>query len=360
MTHMMKEETKGLLLFCVSAAWLVVAMHRRGDKRRSSSSSSTTDSDSEDDAVYLEQAHEFRLLLQKPQHSDFRVVALLLMDDGSIIEGANDEASPTLSGSICAERGALLRLRVQEVQEGTKRKVKTVYIVTDASTPIPPGTLCREYMYGHAACSPETRVVMQSAKSKEHPWPVPWISSLRELYPHPSIYMGLNVQGQLQLGSMYANEHVQDDDSLKLAGLSHKEIALLMQAALKATEFDDLDVLHAMRYGAAAALLLEDNRVEIVSASQRKAVEYGSSLDAVTQLVPQLFKPDGTRQQVLAVTLVDQFGVAHAPFAAARSFLVEHGFGDCFCVLIARGDNGSLYRKAVPAIELAPFVPNFK
>jgi cytidine deaminase len=356
----MREESKGLLLFCVSAASVLVTVHRSRqlrDKalRALTSSSSSTSSITDDDAVYLRQAHEFRLSLQKPIHSEFRVVALLLMDDGSIIEGANDEPSPTLAGSICAERGAFLRLRVQESQEGTKRQVKTVYIVSDASKPVTPGTLCREYMYGHAACSPETRVVLQSAPSKEDSWP--WILTLRELYPYPSIYMGLNVKAQLQLGSLYANEHVQDDASLELSGLSHNEIDRLVEAAQKATDFDDRDVLHAMRYGAAAALLMEDNRIEIVSASQRKAVEYGASLDAVTQLVPQLFQPDGTRQKVLAITLVDQFGVAHAPFAAARSFLAEHSFGNSFCVLIARGENGSLYRKAVPAIDLAPFVP---
>ncbi len=110
----------------------------------------------------------------------------------------------------------------------------------------------------------------------------------------------------------------------------------------------------------AAALRVVDDTIEIVTASRRKAVEYGASLDAVTQLVPQLFKPNGTRQRVLAVTLVDQFGVAHAPFAVARGFLVEHGFGDCVCILIARGEDGKLYRKAVPANDLAPFVPHFK
>ena len=376
MIHMRNEEATAFVLFGISAVSVLIAKHRsrqlRGEPKKHRiriadqslrGSTSSTDSDSsleQDDAAYLEQAHEFRLSLEKPQHSDFRVVALLLMDDGSIIEGANDEPSPTLSGSICAERGAFLRLRVEESQMGTKRKVKTVYIVTDAVTPIPPGTLCREYMFGHAACSPDTRVVMQSAQSKEHSWP--WISSLRELYPYPSIYMGLNVKGQLQLGNLYANEHVQDDMSLELSGLSQRnmEVDRLVEAAQKATEFDDRDVLHAMRYGAAAALLLEDDTIEIVTASQRKAVEYGGSLDAVTQLVPQLFKRDGTRQKVLAITLVDQFGVAHAPFAAARAFLVEHGFGDCVCILVARGENGKLYRKAVSASDLGPFVPQIK
>jgi cytidine deaminase len=374
MMNMRDEETTGILLFGVSAVSVLVALHRgrhlRGRPKKHRiriagnslrSSTSSTDSESsfveQDDAVYLEQAHELRLSLEKPQHSDFRVVALLLMDDGSVIEGANDEPSPTLAGSICAERGAFLRLRVQESLKGTKRQVKTVYIVTDAVTPIPPGTLCREYMYGHAACSPETRVVMQSAQSKEHAWP--WIVTMRELYPYPSIYMGLNVKEQLQLGHLYANEHVQDDVSLELSGLSQRNIEVdrLVEAAQKATKFDDRDVLHAMRYGAAAALLLENDTIEIVTASQRKAVEYGASLDAVTQLVPQLFKSDGTRQKLLAITLVDQFGVAHAPFAAARGFLVEHGFGDCVCILIARGENGKLYRKAVPANDLGPFVP---
>jgi hypothetical protein len=85
----------------------------------------------------------------------------------------------------------------------------------------------------------------------------PWISTLRELYPYPSIYMGLNVKEQLQLGSVYANEHVQDDiASLELSGglAGRTEISKLVEAAQKATEFDDQDVLHAMRWAVASLL----------------------------------------------------------------------------------------------------------
>jgi cytidine deaminase len=308
------------------------------------------------DAKFLKQAHQIRLALKKPQHSHFRVVALLLLDDDSVIAGANDEPSPTLSGSICAERATFLRLRIEEVEKGTNRKVRTVYIVSDAAKPVPPGLLCREYMYGHAACSTDTRVVMQSAEAKEHP--VAWISTLKELYPYPSIYMGLDVNEQVKMGTIYANEYVRDDESMvQLLGMSKKEIDQLVQAAKQATDYDNHDSIHAMRYGAAVALLLEGSTIEIVTASQRKAVEYGSSLDPVCQLALSMFRPDGTRQLALAIVMVDQFGNAHAPFAPARSFLAEHGFGGCFCILNTRGTDGALRRHAVPADDLAPFVP---
>jgi cytidine deaminase len=145
MISMRDEDTKGLFIFGASALSMLVALHRGRQCLRSSSGSERSNKTvKQDDAFYLQQAHEMRLALQKPLHSDFRVVALLLMDDGSVIKGANDEPSPTLSGALCAERGAFLRLRVQELQLGTKRQVQTVYIVSDAIQPIPPGTLCRE------------------------------------------------------------------------------------------------------------------------------------------------------------------------------------------------------------------------
>jgi hypothetical protein len=77
-----------------------------------------------------------------------------------------------------------------------------------------------------------------------------------------------------------------------------------VRAVQKATEFDDRDVLHVMRYGAAAALIsFEDN--EIVTACQRKAVEYGAAFRCSYVRCPS-FLPDGIAHK-FGYYLVDQF-----------------------------------------------------
>ena len=57
----------------------------------------------------------------------------------------------------------------------------------------------------------------------------------------------------------------------------------------------------------------------------------------------------------IVVALVDDLGVAHAPFASGRAFLAEHGYG-AVDVLCHDGD-GALH--VVEALELMPFVPDF-
>jgi hypothetical protein len=58
-------------------------------------------------------------------------------------------------------------------------------------------------------------------------------------------------------------------------------------------------------------------------------LEYGCTLDAVSQLAPHL-QEDATP---LLLVQADQYGIAHAPFAPARAFLSEHGFENCQVVV---------------------------
>ena len=59
----------------------------------------------------------------------------------------------------------------------------------------------------------------------------------------------------------------------------------------------------------------------------------------------------GTRPKVLC--MADQYGVCHAPFATARSFLTEHGYGDVSVLL--HDNDGVLH--TVTAAELLPALP---
>jgi cytidine deaminase len=353
------------------------------------------------DSYYLKHAHQIRLSLDPPSQSNFRVVCILLLENGSVTVGTNDECTPNINGSICAERAALLAYRMQF----TKQSIFRIYIVTDSETPIPPGTLCREYLHGHFATRPETVLVLQSKELSS----IPWIVSLKELYPYPSIYSGHSAQEQLALGSRLEASMEQEivrllssvmvPTNLLLMLTDQLVIRRLLQAAHQASLEDDRDALHPIRYGAAMVMQCggggdDDDRLEILQASQKKALEYGSTQDAVCQLLALLNmkerrhgggaitnkkqqQDDNSPIQVLCIVQVDQFGIPHVPFAAARSMLVEHGLGHVQVILTTSttdatthpydysnsnnddADAGAMRVISVPAHSLCPFVPDF-
>ena len=278
--------------------------------------------------------------------------------------------------AMCAERCAFLKYRSSSKHK--RAAVQTIYITTDSDTPTPPGTGCREYMYSHPATSPETRVVMQS----KDPTSTPLILTLSELHPFPSIYGGgLTPSEQVALGENIQLQVRMELEQLQVPGLlSQPMLIRLVKAARSACALDSRDCLHAIRYGAAVAIQIDDNnnggtaKIEIRQASQVKALEYSSTLDAVCQLASQMLSLTGTSRsgggdtngRALAVVLVDQFGILHSPFAHARAFLVEHGFGDCAVILttIRKGSSPpqdpKVVVQTVPAKDLAPFIPEFR
>ena len=317
------------------------------------------------DKFFLKRAHDFRLALVPPQQSNFRVVAVFVLENGQLVFGTNDEPSPNISMALCAERCALLKYRVTNCTE----KVKVIYIVTDAETPVTPGTACREYMSGHPAVGRNTRIVMQSNNLQSKPL----IMSLAELHPCPSIYSGLGPKEQVKLGESIQQSVRSQLGQCHVPDLSKRLLANLITAAHQACDMDVRDSLHPIRYGAAMAI--ETNKgngtIEIIQASQVKALEYSSTLDAVCQLVPQILSLTRKRTEhkdaprVLGVVQVDQFGIPHGPFAQARAFLVENGFGDCPIILTTMNEDqtkndSSALIQVVAARDLAPRVPEFR
>jgi hypothetical protein len=149
-----------------------------------------------------------------------------------------------------------------------------------------------------------------------------------------------------------------------------------LEAAHQAAFWDDYqdDRLHPIRYGAAAAVLIteesgEDENeagthdvLEYWQAHQLKAMEYGSSEDPVCQLVARANrfnkeeccnkKNNNMKKRiarVVAVAQVDQYGVPHAPFGAARALLVEHGHGGAHVVVTFE-----TLAAAAPAANVSP------
>ncbi|CAE7619802.1 gltB, partial [Symbiodinium pilosum] len=100
----------------------------------------------------------------------------------------------------------------------------------------------------------------------------------------------------------------------------------------------------------AAAVGFEDGA--ICSAAELKGIEYGCTVDAVSLLLPELVRARKEGQPPpAAIVQVDNYGLAHAPFAAARSLLIEHGFGDV--LLIAHSDEAK-WTEPLPAKEALP------
>jgi hypothetical protein len=103
----------------------------------------------------------------------------------------------------------------------------------------------------------------------------------------------------------------------------------------------------------------------IVNGHQKKALEYGSTLDAVSQLASDIERKSA---RPVALVQVDSHGMAHAPFAPARAYLSEHGYGDCR-VLVHKyhhresaDDNTNLIQVGelvdVAVTDLAPVAPD--
>ncbi|KAL7548105.1 hypothetical protein ACHAWF_011392 [Thalassiosira exigua] len=212
---------------------------------------------SHDDPLDVLLAHRYRLSLRTPpRQSYFRVVAVVFFSravDGVLrrerfhVAGTNDEPhSP--AGAICAERAALMQLRfVPDLEEVTK-----VVIVTDDADAISPGMLCREFMASHDRVPWDVPVVLgrsvcrkcgftvsgkacgdedgrfaeaegaardasaglfatcaeghAAARNKKYPTPhdfVGTVTTLRDLFPHPSLYARLTSREALKFGENY-------------------------------------------------------------------------------------------------------------------------------------------------------------
>ena len=113
---------------------------------------------------------------------------------------------------------------------------------------------------------------------------------------------------------------------------------LAYQAACVAANGDTKAEVHPILFG--AAVLYSDNSIE--KAYLLKGLEYGCTACPVVQLLhecekrkhPKLLSPSFCLEngdeypKAEVIVQVDQYGVAHAPFASARALLTEHGYDD--------------------------------
>merc|ERR1712086_83660 len=283
----------------------------------------------------------------KPSQSNFRVTAVVTFNQAGdsgierFVVGHNGEACCLLN-SCCAERSAFLQLGA--LDEVT---VTGIYLVSDAPGPITPGALCREYMMSSPFCCPQTRVLMEGSEGEQ----TRVARTLAELWPHPSVYTRLTSKQQLAFGRKFAAEGTQRTPKDPLW-------AVALRLAKKACENDVRDELHPIRYG--ACIVWSDGQSAV--ASHVKALEYGCSIDPICQLAAamqaqgELCKWEESALSNAVLVMADQFGVCHGPFAAARSFLSEHGWGKVKIML--HNEEGQLELHTVN--ELMPMLPQVK
>lgn len=294
----------------------------------------------EADVEFLKAANKLRERVSKPRQSFFRVVALVVYKDtnGDLqqIFGVNDEPCH-ISGSICAERNAFLQLRLVE---RNITNVLTVYLVTDSNVPVLPGMLCREFVFSSPHVQDDMPIISASQDYFNGNEQSIKKVTISELYPAPSIFARLNIKECLDIHQKINEKILQ----IELPPHNSKECKV-WNLAIAAAKFDNKAFIHDIGYG--AAVLCENNTY--YSAWQKKAIEYGCSLCPVTQLAQKI---EEAKSKPAYLIQVDQAGIAHAPFAIARSYLSEYGYGDCKILFHELNTSGRLVLKQATVNEI--------
>ena len=100
---------------------------------------------------------------------------------------------------------------------------------------------------------------------------------------------------------------------------------LLTAAVSEAKQsLSDVESIHPIQFG--AAMLLEDG--SMISTHQSPGLEYGCTLDAVSQLASHIEQKRSVCGRPVYIVQADQYGIAHAPFAPARAWLSERAYHD--------------------------------
>ncbi len=102
-------------------------------------------------------------------YSNFTVGAAILMEDGSIVRGANIE-NASFGATICAERSAI----ASALSQG-KRGIKAVAVTNATDTKITPCGICRQVLYEYGTDIP----VICTNQAGEY-----MIHTISDLLPH--------------------------------------------------------------------------------------------------------------------------------------------------------------------------------
>jgi len=338
-----------------------------------------------DDARYIALTRALFERTPRPIHSNFLVAATVVYADasGALREahGVNSE-SCVLSSCICAERTALVQLRLAPTGW---RYVRAVYITASSEGLITPGLLCREFLseFSEAACAVreaheaavgsggsggggssgsgssssslppadpqgDIAVVLFSAAGAvaRH--------ALRSLFPHPSPFHGVpnaRLEGAGRALAQRAAGASAEALGALLGGAGQAAADLCAAVAALARQAHEQDDLYPVHL-AAGVLFADGGRL---LARQLKGLEYGCSADAVVRLSGAL----APERAVALLVQCDQHGNLLAPSAPARALLTEHaarlGIAEGTRVLLHDARSGALL--ALPPAALASDAP---
>lgn len=291
------------------------------------------------DSQLVESANAIRMQQPtKPSQSQFRVVAILFVFDEStatwsIICGSNQEHG-YLGGAICAERAAICRMRFYPYA-----RCKKVIVTTDSKHGISPGALCREFLMSMGDAN--MPVVIANAAG-DHVTKC----TIGDLFPHPFLYQSTNradivLCAETRVSKLRQRQQSKasiDDEAIKAkkwdigsppflfsgACFLSEEEQMLMQKVLQAAEaanaFDNVgDTAHPIQLS--AAVVYRDGHTH--SAYQMKGLEYGCTVCPVTQLLYAMEHDPVPVSEVFMLVMLDNYNLAHLPFAGARSQLTE-------------------------------------
>ena len=348
------------------------------------------DSD-EDDWRFLQLAFDAKEARRPPDHSGFRVTAVIVYTDEEgrrrHVIGHNAEvAQPALTGAICAERDAMTTALGSH--HSRLVSLRKIYIISDAPSPIPPGNLCREFLSEYGA--PSTPLLLVAASESSHTATSAITSTattLGELYPHPPILRGVphaeTIQRATELVATAGGAPFGPQSDMAcswpvgkdLCGELYERVLSLATGAAGTADMGSAAVdvggltddggIHPIRLAAGA--IYADGR--IVATTQKKALEYGCTSDAVVQLMPFLLgthgslvdkfssATEGGGGKPVLLMQVDQCGLLHAPAAPARAVLAEHGSGSLCVAVHAEQETGEVDVVCTTVADLAPALP---
>jgi len=251
-----------------------------------------------------------------------------------------------------------------------------VVVVTDLTIPVSPGMLCREYLM--SVCDSESIIVMGGSDAKDDNDIIK--CNMNDLWPHPYLYRGCDRSNIVDYANAFISRTGISIDSLlrfsnddcndiNCNDINKEKFQKLHKVATAYTKYDDADALHPIRL--ATAVLFDDDSIEVTW--MLKGLEYGCTIDAVSQMVSKMVqnricgdcKLDITcngqingdssifkmiKNPVMLVN-VDQYGVCHSPHAQARALLSEHGFDHL--KIMVHNDNG-----IIEIVTVKSLVPN--
>jgi cytidine deaminase len=101
-----------------------------------------------------------RLKAHSP-YSKIKIGSTVVMDDGTTFTGANIE-NASYGGTVCAERVAIWNA----ISQGSSKKIREVFVVSDTPQPWPPCGLCRQVIAEFG--TPKTLITCFNLQGKKY------------------------------------------------------------------------------------------------------------------------------------------------------------------------------------------------